>query len=148
VGALVGVIVMDETSTITDQLNAEHVATLLKQCGFEVNDQEPDAGGWIPKIEGPACLGAAEGADFRVNVETGEVLSDAQHGYRGSLLHVIERVHGLSPTEAEGFVMEVVRRHEVEDETESTDDRDAPQRTSSMRYVLETSDEGGENRDR
>jgi len=139
---------MDETSTITDQLNAAHVATLLKQCGFEVNDQEPDAGGWITKIEGPACLGAADGADFRVNVETGEVLSDAQHGYCGNLRHVIERVHGLSPTEAKDSVVKVVRRHEVEDETEFTNDRDAPQRTSSFLDILETSDEGGEARDR
>lgn len=98
---------MQEADFRVDSLSTRQILHVLDQCLFCVpRPENPPHEGWIAGLAGPACLGAANGSDFRVNVGTAKVVRDARHGFEGTLLDVVKKVWGLSTSEAKHFIKE------------------------------------------
>lgn len=109
-----------------DQLSTEQILYVLDHCFFKVPRPAPPPNeGRIGGLAGPACLGAADGAHFYVNVETGEVGCNTSNPYDGTLLQVIMKVRGSSESEARDFI----RRKAVRAEWDVSYEDDADEKS-------------------
>jgi hypothetical protein len=130
------------------RLSQTEILIVLEYCLFGGENVGFDGDGWIEGLFGPACLEAADDANFRVDVESGQVVHDVLHRDPWKLLGVVMKVRGLTESDAEDSVQR--KAEGLEESAGDYDDSDenslrAPRSSnvecsSSLRHCLEIAD--------